>query len=278
MTDIFVVKSTGERQLLDLEKIRRAVLRSGATEEIANKVAAEVERRAHDGITTQRIYNLVRKLLERLSPPASRRYNLRDALIRLGPAGFDFEKYIAALLRAHGFKTELPPILEGDCVTHEVDIIAEKDGHTTMIEAKLRHELGIFITIKDTTHTWVRFLDINDAAKTGKSPYLDQCWIITNSRFSSDSVKFGNCKGMQLVGWNHPPERPLPRWIDEIGLYPVTILRGVNQTILKKFSGANLMLVRELIERSPKDLEWTLGLPAKAVSKLVNEAKIVMVK
>lgn len=276
MTTINVVKSNGEVQPLDLEKVERTVLRAGASAKIASQISSEVARRAFQGISTREISKMVRKLLVRLAPAASRRYELRDAIIKLGPAGFDFEKYIADLLVTYGYKTELPPLLEGACITHEVDVLATKNGRVAMIEAKLRHQLGIFITIKDTTHTWTRFLDINDAAVRGTSLHLDECWIITNSRFSHDSVKFGACKGMTLIGWDHPKERPLPRWIDEIGLYPVTILKSINSRILSALSAANMMLLRDLVDVSPNELRAQLKLPVKIIQRLVGEAKLVL--
>jgi len=268
----------GETQPLDLEKVRRAVLRSGAPEAIVDKVVKEVEQKAYNGIKTFEIYRLVKKILERTYPAAARRYDLRFAIIKLGPAGFDFEKYIASLLAAHGYKTELPPILEGICVTHEVDVLATKDGRTAMIEAKFRNEEGIFISIKDTMSTWTRFLDLLDASKLGKTPHLDECWIVTNSRFSHHSIQFGHCKNMAMLSWNHPRERPLPRWIDEIGLYPVTILKGVNSKILAAFSSANIMLLRDLTDRSPKELQKLLNLPFQVVKKLIDETKMVLHK
>lgn len=278
MSAIIIKKSTGETEPLDLEKVRRAVARSGASEEVVERVVHEVERRAYNGMPTFKIYALVKKLLERTAPGAARRYDLRAAIIKLGPAGFEFEKYIAALLAAHGYKTELPPILQGACITHEVDVLATKDNRTAMIEAKLRHEPGIFITIKDTTHTWTRFLDINDAAKIGRSPHFDECWIVTNTRFSHDSTRFGACKGMSLIGWDIPRERPLPAWIDEIGLYPVTILKNVNEKILTALGAANILLLHDFVGLSLDALRARLKLPGKVIARLVDEGRMILQK
>ena len=253
-------------------------MRSGVSEELADKITREVEGKIHDGIRTKEIYDLVINLLEKEAPAASRRYDLRNAILRLGPAGFDFEKYIAALLSAYGYQTELPPILEGLCVSHEVDVLAKKEGRTAMIEAKFRNELGIFITIKDTMATWARFLDLVDASKAGRVPHFDECWLITNSRFSNDSIKYGHCKNMVMLSWDHPRERPLPRWIDDVGLYPVTILEGINPQILKAFSAAGIMLLQDLVKISLKKLDESLGLPKNVIEKLLEEAKMVLQK
>ncbi len=253
-------------------------MRSGVSEEIADRIANQVEKNVHEGTQTKEIYDMVIGLLEKEAPAASRRYDLRNAILRLGPAGFDFEKYIAELLKAYGYQTELPPILEGVCVTHEVDVLATKDGRTAMIEAKLRHELGIFITIKDTMSTWARFLDIVESSRFGKAPRLDECWIITNSRFSTDSIKYGHCKNMVMLSWDHPRERPLPRWIDDIALYPITILKGVGPQVLKAFSEANIMLLQNFVKIAPEQLEKSLALPKDTVMNLMEEAKMVLAK
>lgn len=253
-------------------------MRSGVSEGLADKIIREVEGKIHDGIRTKEIYDLVINLLEKEVPAASRRYDLRNAIFRLGPAGFDFEKYIAELLAAYNYQTELPPILKGLCVTHEVDVLATKDGRTAMIEAKFRNELGIFITIKDTMSTWARFMDLLDASKFDKTPHFDECWLVTNSRFSTDSIKYGHCKNMVMLSWDHPRERPLPRWIDDVGLYPITILKSVNSNKLQNFSGANIMLLRDLIKMPPENLEKSLSLSKDIVKKLVDEAKMVLIK
>lgn len=253
-------------------------MRSGASENTANEIVRELGKKLYDGMPTREVYQLVKDLLEKEAPAASRRYDLKKAIMRLGPAGFDFEKYIAELLSAYDYQTELPPILEGACITHEIDILAKKDGRTAAIEAKLRQELDFFITIKDTAYNWARFLDLVDASKVGKTPHLDECWLITNSRFSHDSIKYGHCKNMVMLSWDHPRERPLPRWIDEIGLYPVTILKSIDSNKLKIFSNANIMLLRDLVKIPPENLEKSLGFSADIVKKLVEEAEMVLEK
>ncbi len=275
---INIIKSDGESQPFDIEKIKRTILHSGASKETIDRIASEVEKKVRDGMRTREIYDMVIALLEQKAPAVSRRYDLKNAIIRLGPAGFDFEKYIAELLAAYGYKTELPPILEGACVTHEVDVLATKEGRTSMIEAKLRQELGVFITIKDTMSTWARFLDLVDSAKIGKAPHLDECWLVTNSRFSTDSIKFGHCKNMVMLSWDHPRERPLPIWIDDVSLYPVTILKSIGPSILKSFSEANILLLRDLVKISPEELQESLKLSPDVIKKLIEEAKMILIK
>ncbi len=261
-----------------MEKVKRGCERAGASAQLCTLVAGEVEKQARDGMSTKEIYGIVQKVLAREHPPVAARLNLRDAVIKLGPIGYDFEKYVARVLAAYGYKTELPPILQGACVTHEVDVLAEKDGRTAMIECKLRHEVGIYISIKDTMSTWARFLDLVEGSQIGKCPHVDECWLVTNSRFSRDSIQYGHCKNMVMLSWDHPRERPLPAWIDDKGLYPVTIMSHVSPDTHAKLIAANYVLLSDLLGVDAQTVSQQSGVPADVVEKCIKDAGLILQK
>jgi len=273
---MFIIKSSGEKQEFDPEKIRRTCLRAKASPELAEKIMKAVSAEVREGMTTAEIYRLVFGLLDKQSSALAERYDLRNAIFRLGPAGFDFEKYIARMLHEYGFKTELPPILQGACITHEVDIAAEKDGRKMMMECKLRQSQEIFITIKDTMSAWARFLDLVDGANMNLCPHFDEVWIVTNSRFSLDSIRYGHCKNMVMLSWNHPKERPLPAWIEQKGLYPITILKDLPPEALARFAGAGLMLLKDFITLETGELAQKTGLKKSLVEHLAGEAQAIL--
>lgn len=68
------------------------------------------------------------KLKERNEQALAIRYDLKRALMELGPSGYPFEKLISDLLRKFGYRTKTNLTLQGKCVSHEIDVIAEKDG------------------------------------------------------------------------------------------------------------------------------------------------------
>lgn len=276
MSLINIVKSTGEREALNLEKVKRGCERAGAPAQLCKIVAGEVEKQAREGMTTKEIYGIVHGLLSREHPPTAARFNLRDAIIRLGPLGYDFEKYIAQMLAAYGYKTELPPILQGACTTHEVDVLATKEGRTAMIECKLRHEVGIYISIKDTMSTWARFLDLVDGSQIGKCPHVDEAWLVTNSRFSRDSIQYGHCKNMVMLSWDHPKERPLPAWIDDKGLYPITMLPRLPLQAQKQLIAAGFVLLHDLAKADPTELAQKSGVPLPVAKQCVTEAGLIL--
>lgn len=276
MPPITIIKSTGEREALNLEKVKRGCERAGASAQLCKIVAGEVEKQAREGMSTREIYQIVQSVLSKEHPPVAARLNLRDAVIKLGPIGYDFEKYVAQLLAAYGYKTELPPILQGACVTHEVDVLATKDSRTAMIECKLRHEVGIYISIKDTMSTWARFLDLVDGSQIGKCPHVDEAWLVTNSRFSRDSIQYGHCKNMVMLSWDHPRERPLPAWIDDKKLYPITIIPNLAEETQKKLIAAGVVLLHDLAAADPAELTKKSGVPIETVKRCVAEAGLIL--
>ena len=44
----------------------------------------------------------------------------------LGPTGYPFEDYVAEILKTEGYQTQVRQVLEGNCVSHEIDVIAQK--------------------------------------------------------------------------------------------------------------------------------------------------------
>lgn len=273
---INIIKSTGEKEPLNAEKILNTLSRAGADEELAKNIADEITAKAWNGITTREVYKMAMKQLRRAHPAIAARYSLRDAIFRLGPAGFEFERYIMLLLRAHGYRAIMPDILQGQCVSHEVDLLIEEKNRKIMAECKLRQSTNIFINIKDALSTWARFIDLQEGGKMGICPRPDEAWIITNSRFSYDALQYGTCKGMRMLSWNTPKEKPLPAWIDEKKLYPVTVLHSLKNFYLEAFGRAEILLLQDLVKYTPGELARIIKIPAKHLQPLVAEAKQIL--
>lgn len=273
---ITIIKSNGVREPLNLDKVRQVCHRVGASKEVCQQVAQNVKEKARDGIRTKDIYKLVHELLAEKDFATAARFTLRDSIFKLGPLGYNFEHYVSKVLAAYGYKTSLPPILQGACVTHEIDVLATKENRTAMMECKFRHTQEIFISIKDVMSTWARFLDLVDGAAIGKCPHMDECWIVTNSRFSHQSIQFGHCKNMVMLSWNHPRERPFPAWIDDKGLYPITLLPKRGKDIQKKFIEAGFVLLRDLAKANPDQLSQKTKIALGTVRGAIKDAKEII--
>ena len=276
MKRIMIKKASGQTVPFNPEKIKNSLKRSGASQDIQDKVLKKVEESLVPGITTDEIYSIIREELKGSSPSSSARYQLRSSLLRFGPAGYNFEKYVASILTEYGYKTELPFELQGACVSHEVDVIAEKDGRKMFIEAKFRNRFDDVVNIKDTMATWSRYLDLVEGARLGLCPHFDEAWIVTNARFTSHSLKYGHCKNMVLIGWNHPKERTFAKMVDLNALYPVTVLDDVTDEEVQIFSKNNLMLCRELVGKDVAQLAQLTGLSNSRIQSIIDQCQQII--
>ena len=272
-----VIKVNGDLVPFDIEKVKASIRRTGAPKELAEKIASAVYPLVKDGMTTKEVYSIVFNLLQNENACYACRYNLRSAILKLGPAGFTFEKYVAAILRSHGYEAYVPDgEFEGACVMHEIDGIAEKDGRRIMIEAKFRNRYEDRVNLKDTMATWARFLDLVDGAAVNSTPRFDDVWIVTNAKFSDRAKQFGTCKGMNMVGWNFPPERSLASMVDIRHLYPVTVLDRLTQSELEGFTQARMILCKEIIENEPGDLEERIGISSTRAEEIIGMCRAVI--
>jgi len=143
-----VTKSNGQVVPFDEGRIAGSMKRSGVDQKTIEAILHTVKPKLKHKARTSVIHKLIREELEARAPWAAARYDLREAITKLGPAGYNFEKYVAAVLKAYGYKTATPYEYQGACIKHEIDVTAEKDGRAVFIEAKFRHDFRATINIK----------------------------------------------------------------------------------------------------------------------------------
>ncbi|TSC56209.1 MAG: hypothetical protein G01um101418_105 [Parcubacteria group bacterium Gr01-1014_18] len=269
-----IIKNNGQIENFSKDKMSKILIKLGAPTETINHISAQLEKKfLGRKIFSWELSQELNHILRREHPILAKKYNLRSAILRLGPTGFDFEKYVAAVLTAYGYKADLPGDLQGACVTHEVDVTVEKDGRTAMIEAKFRHNPSDFIGIKDTMSTWARYMDLIDGNRIGLCPHFDEVWIVTNAKFSEQSLKYGHCKNMVMIGWNHPHERTFAQMIDLQLMYPVTILDNLSTHTIRTLSEQNIMLCSQLARQDPVTLSQNLPAKKDEVIRAIKECK-----
>ena len=266
-----ITKADGVIEPFDEEKVIRSIVRTGASHETAKQVLLKVKPQITEGMTTAKLYHLVRTALEEKSICYSCRYNLREAIFNMGPAGFNFEYYIAAVLRAYGHDASVPQEeIQGSCVSHEVDIVSEKDGRTIFIEAKFRNERTRSVNLKDTMATWSRYVDLVDGGATGKGIHFDEVWIVTNARFSDRAKQFGTCKGMRLIGWSFPKDQSFEKLVDKVHLYPITAITDVQKGELRQFAESGLLLCKDIEKLEPEELGRRVDISVQRSEELIG--------
>ncbi|MFH1821724.1 MAG: ATP cone domain-containing protein, partial [Methanobacteriota archaeon] len=102
-----VVKWNGKVEEFQPKKIIRTLRRAGASRELAEKVVKRIEGTLYDGITTKEILSRVKSLIPKEESHVAMRYDLKGAIMRLGPAGFAFENFISEILENYGYRTKL---------------------------------------------------------------------------------------------------------------------------------------------------------------------------
>lgn len=274
---MLVIKASGEKEEYQPEKIRRTCLRSGATKSIADKVVKEVTGRVYEGISTQEILRLTLGFLEKEKPEVATRYDLKGAIMRLGPAGFPFETFIGELLREYGYQIKLRTIVSGACVNHEIDIIADEVSGSKinhyMIECKYHNTVGIYTGLKDVLYTYARYLDLVEGWKAGKCERFDGAWLVCNTKASLEAIQYAECKGLKLLCWKYPKNDSLIELIERKKLYPISILRTIDKSSLINFHKANLMLAKDLLKYELKDLERKTHVPREKLQDMLEETK-----
>ncbi|HEY3419543.1 MAG TPA: ATP cone domain-containing protein [Methanomassiliicoccales archaeon] len=243
-----VTKRSGQIEEFDRSKTKVAVLRAGASSDEAEDIIDRLLPRLYDGITTEEVYRHIRTML---NARTAARFGLKKAILALGPDGRNFETLIFRLFQAMGYEARVRETIQGRCVTHEIDVMMEKDHQRFMVECKFHNSLSLKCSIQTALYTYGRFLDV-DGSSDLQCPFL-----VTNTRFSSDVVKYADCVCMKLIGWRQPEKGGLEELIERYHLFPVTMLdlkRSEIRTLLEK----DMVLVRDILDKR-EDVVRSLG-------------------
>ncbi|MBU2559724.1 restriction endonuclease [archaeon] len=265
-----IIKASGKRQKFNPEKIRKSLLRTGLSRSEADGIIYEVEKKIHDGMTSRQVFKVVMRELNEKQAVMASRYDLKGSILRMGPAGFNFETYVAGVLEEYGYDTELRAKIRGSCATHEIDIVAvDRDsGMRHFIECKYHNSLGTYIDLKEALYTYARFSDLTNGGE-----HFDSVWMACNTRASTPAIKYANCTGMKLLCWRYPQDRGLERMIEDKNLYPLTMLRSIDEHSLDKFSRAGYMLIKDLTKNDFNSLKNKTRLKTKKLQRIVEEAR-----
>lgn len=273
-----VQKSTRELQDFEPEKLLRSLQQAGATEELAKDILWEMERTLFEGISTRKIYRRAFQMLKKRSKPIAARYQLGKAIMDMGPSGYPFEQYVGELFKAEGYKVQVGVILQGKCVAHEVDVLAEKPGERHFVECKFHGSRNFKINVQIPLYVNARFHDL--AAAWRKEAEMEGVkffgWLFTNTKFTADAVQYGVCSGLKLCGWHFPKNNSLEEWVERASLHPVscltTLTRAEKQILLEQ----GVILVRELC-KSPDRLNL-LNITMPRRENILKEAKMLCKK
>ncbi len=244
--NIKIRKVTGEIVNFSLKKLRKSLKYSGATNVEIEKIVHYILKNIYDHITSSEIYKMSFDKLRELQAIYASRYKLKKAIYELGPSGFPFERLIATILEKEGYQTQISVVLKGACVSHEIDVLAQKDQKYFPVECKFHSDDKYICNIKIPLYIQSRYIDLK---KNWQEDHpIGKIWIVTNTRFSEDAIKYAKCNNMKLLSWNYPPKNGLKERISRLGLYPLTSLNLLSDAEKDKLLENDIVLCSELAE------------------------------
>ncbi len=274
-TPITITKVGGKREAFDKEKFLRSLEKSGASTHTADLILRHIEEEIRDGMSTTQIYLHAFALLRKFENPSAIRYSLKRAIMDLGPTGFPFEDFIAEIFKSKGYTALTGQHIQGNCVEHEVDVVAYNENKLIMCEAKFHNEPGLRSDLKVALYVKARFEDLSgkEFVEYGKPRMLDEGWLITNTKFTSTAIEYGMCNRIHMVGWNFPSKGNLQDLIEDAGAHPITCLRTLSSTNIKALIENGVVLCKTLVER--KELLPELGLNQEEIDRVVEEVGLL---
>jgi len=272
-----VNKRQGGSEAFEPDKLCSSLMKSGAPEELAHRVCAMVEEKLTPQVTSQKIWRTALKYLVKEDLHISARYSLRRAMANLGPDGYLFEKFAAAVLSQQGYKTETNKNIKGASgLSHEIDVLATKAGQRIYIEAKYKNQYGLKTHVDEVMYSWARFEDILEANKK-LAKYKDkkfEVWMVTNTEFTSSSKIYAKYKKseMKLLGWDYPAGNSLEDMIAETRAYPISILPSLSKSDRKAFIHEGAVLIQDILLYSAKEMVKHFAIDPKRAERYLKEA------
>lgn len=247
---INVKKASGELEPFDIKKLEGSLKHAGASQGLIDEITADISDWIYSGVTTKKIYNRAFHLLKRIKNVTAIRYKLKQSMLELGPTGYPFEHFIGKVFENMGYDVKVGQVLEGMCVTHEMDVIANKDHNQQLVECKFRQDQGKIVSVQTSLYVRSRIDDIvrryNHESKF--LGYSFTGWIVTNTRFSSDCISYGECSGLRLLGWDYPEGKGLKTIIEEERLYPITALINLSKKEKVQLLNQGIVTCKQLYE------------------------------
>lgn len=265
-----ITKKSGDKAPFDPQKLKRSLERAGAGEKDIHEIVKTVTDKLTDGMSTHKVYQMAYAILRNRSQRAAGKYRLKKAIFELGPTGFPFEKFVGELFKNQGYHVEVGKIVQGHCVQHEVDVVAEKDDKKLMVECKFHRDASRKSDVKVSLYIHSRYLDVEKQwnKNTALNQRFHQGWIVTNTRFTNDAMQYGKCCGLQLISWDYPAGSSLRERIDHSGLHPLTALQTLKKREKQDLLALGIALSRDI----KRENLLQIGMRENMIRKVLKEA------
>lgn len=272
----FVIKKeSGEMENFSRTKLIHSLHRSGADPEVIDTIADDVESWIYDGITSKKIYAKAFALLRKKQLGIAARYKLKNAMMELGPTGYPFEYFMGQVFKLQGFNVQVGQVLQGHCVTHEVDVIATLGKEQHFIECKYYQHTGKNANVQVPMYIRSRVDDLIRFRKElpEYAGFTFHGGVVTNTRFTTDAVSFGECTGLTLLSWDYPKGNGLREIIDRERIFPITVLTTLTLAEKQKLMEKGIVICSQIFEIP--NILFETGIDQNRQKKVMNEIKFL---
>ncbi len=263
----FITKADGVQEVFSPEKLFQSLLRSGASPDIAEKVTTFIANNLKDGDRTRDIYARAFAQLRRQERAVAARYSIKRALLELGPSGYPFEDFVAEIYKARGYTTQTRVLLEGRCVSHELDMLAKRGEEHIIAEVKYHNNAELRSDIKVALYVRARFDDLFATELEHKHNTVGM--IITNTKFTEQAETYARCAGVTLLSWDYPEHGNLREYIEETGVRPLSCLTTLSKAHKHALMEQGIVLTEQV--RAREEALVALGLSSSKLQAVFEE-------
>jgi hypothetical protein len=151
-------------------------------------------------------------------------------------------------------------------------------GGDGFIYVEVKHHMNPhkYVDLDVVEKVWATMLDIREGYEKGLNKLdISKPLVATNTKFTNHAYRYAKCRGIDLLGWGAVDAMDLEKLIVEFKLYPVTILRGFELSVLYKVIDMGYVTVKQLADSTASRL-LEAGLPEKDANLLVGRAREVL--
>jgi hypothetical protein len=243
-------KASGEKAKFSLKRVAKSLRKAGTDESLISEIIDSLPSILSETTSTRDVYDLAYKMLKRKNKLVASRYSLKQAIFALGPTGFPFERFIGAIFKDMGYQVEIGKEVQGKCVKHEIDVIAQKEDQIIFMECKFHSDQGRKCNVKTPLYVNSRFNDLLMAREMQqKEPTLSlHGWVVTNTRFTKDALIYSKCVGLKVLSWDEPKGKGIKDIIDKTGLYPITVSMLLSEREKAFLLSRDIVLCKDLLD------------------------------
>lgn len=256
---IMIRKASGQMEPFKVDKLKASLRNAGASEDVITEIVEDISAWVNDGMNTKMIYARAYSIFKRLSKTGASHYKLKNAIIELGPTGHPFEVFIGEIFKQRGYKVKTAQVIQGASVSHEIDVLASLGKEQILAECKFSVKQGNSVSVQVPLYVHSRVEDIVDKLREDErfKDHTFVTWIVTNSRFTPDSIQYSSCKGINLMAWDHPHSQGLKDIIEREKVFPITLLNSLTKAEKSTLLSYGIVTCRQLsqVEESLNKLD-----------------------